>query len=198
MRAATTPGPTSVGPPPSRDELNKLLMPVMMWIHRRGGDRFQGMDRLYITTVGGRSGRQRTNLVARFDDGQGDWYVVASAGGAAQHPGWYHNLAAHPDRIWVQFGGTKRHVTVEQLSGDERSEVWEQVVARGTEFRSLPAQDRPRDPSAATHPSVMTPRSNRVVAEITPQGSLNLRRSPCGGPPRRLRVVAGGSGRAHG
>ena len=108
--------------------VNKLMMPVMMRIHRRGGDRFQGMDLLYITTLGARSGQQRTNPVARFEDGQGGWYVVASAGGAVQHPAWYHNLAAHPDQVWVEVGGTKRQVTVEQLSGDERSKVWQQVV----------------------------------------------------------------------
>ena len=101
--------------PPSL--VNKLMMPVMMRIHRRGGDRFQGMALLYITTVGAHSGQQRTNPVARFEDGQGGWYVVASAGGAAQHPAWYHNLAAHPDQVWVEVGGTKRQVTVEQLSG---------------------------------------------------------------------------------
>ena len=113
-------------------------MPVMMRIHRRSGDRFQGMDLLYITTVGARSGRQRTNPVARFEDGQGGWYVVASAGGAAQHPAWYHNVAAHPDQVWVQFGETKRRVKIEQLSGDERSEAWEQVVARAPNFGPYP------------------------------------------------------------
>jgi deazaflavin-dependent oxidoreductase (nitroreductase family) len=96
------------------------------------------MDLLYITTVGARSGRQRTNPVARFEDGQGGWYVVASAGGAAQHPAWYHNVAAHPDQVWVQFGETKRRVKIEQLSGDERSEAWEQVVARAPNFGPYP------------------------------------------------------------
>jgi len=86
------------------------------------------MALLYITTVGAHSGQQRTNPLARFEDGQSGWYVVASAGGAAQHPAWYHNLAAHPDQVWVEVGGTKRQVTVEQLSGDERSKVWQQVV----------------------------------------------------------------------
>jgi hypothetical protein len=52
---------------------NKLLRPVVMRLHRRGGDRFQGMDLLYISTVGAQSGRQHTNPVARFDDGQGGW-----------------------------------------------------------------------------------------------------------------------------
>ena len=95
--------------------VNKLVMPIMMRIHRRGGDRFQGMDLLYLTTVGARSGQQRTNPVARFDDGHGGWHVVASAGGAAQHPAWYHNIAAHPDQVWVEFGGKKHRVKVEQF-----------------------------------------------------------------------------------
>ena len=118
--------------------VKKLLMPVMMRIHRRGGDRFQGNDLLYITTVGARSGQQRTNPVARFDDGQGGWYVVASAGAAAHHPAWYHNIAAHPDQVWVEFGGTKRQVSVEQLSGDERREAWEQIVTRSPSFGAYP------------------------------------------------------------
>jgi hypothetical protein len=50
-----------------------------------------------------------------------------------------------------QFGGTKRRVKIEQLSGDERSEVAEQ--AAGHRISGLPAQDRPRDPGAG-YPSV--------------------------------------------
>lgn len=130
------PGTRGGRTPPSF--VNKLLMPVMMRVHRRGGDRFQGMDLLYITTVGAQSGKQRTNPVARFDDGRGGWYVAATANGAARHPGWYHNLAAHPDQVSVEFGGTKRQVHVEQLSGDERSTAWEQIVARSANFGSYP------------------------------------------------------------
>jgi deazaflavin-dependent oxidoreductase (nitroreductase family) len=130
------PGTRGAKTPPKL--VNRALMPVMMRVHRRSADRFQGMDLLYITTVGARSGRQRTNPVARFDDGKGGWYVVASAGGAAGHPAWYHNVAAHPDQVWVEFGGTKRQVKVEQLSGDDRSEVWQQVVARSPNFGAYP------------------------------------------------------------
>src|SRR4051794_24998060 len=114
--------------PPSL--VSKLLMPVMMRLHRRAGDRFQGMDLLYLTTVGAQSGRQRTNPVARFDDGRGGWYVVASAGGAAQHPGWYHNIAAHPDQVWVQFGGTKRQGAIAQPSGGRPGQAGQRGLAR--------------------------------------------------------------------
>ena len=62
------------------------MMPLMMRIHRRSGDRFNGMDLRYLTTVGARSGQPRKTAVARFDDGQGGWFIVASAAGAASHP----------------------------------------------------------------------------------------------------------------
>src|SRR6266481_3327744 len=52
-----------------------------------------GMSRnlLLVTTVGARSGRERTHPLAYFRDGDDAWLVIASAGGAPQHPGWYLN-----------------------------------------------------------------------------------------------------------
>ena len=47
----------------------------------------------------------------------------------------------HPDQVWVAFGETKRQVSVEQLSGDERREAWEQIVARSP--ISAPIRTRP-------------------------------------------------------
>ncbi len=118
--------------PPSL--LGKIMTPVMVWIHRRSGDRFAGMDLLYLTTVGARSGAHRGTPVARFDDGTGGWIIVASAGGAAQHPSWYHNIAAHPDQVQVEVGGTEHRVLVKQLDGEERAEAWSRVVEHVTRF----------------------------------------------------------------
>ena len=125
-------GTRGAQPPPSL--LTRLTTPLMVWIHRRSGDRFAGMDLLYLTTVGARSGALRTTPVARFDDGAGGWVIVASAGGAAQHPGWYHNIAAHPDEVNVEVDGTKHHVRVEQLEGVARSEAWARIVEQSPRF----------------------------------------------------------------
>jgi deazaflavin-dependent oxidoreductase (nitroreductase family) len=116
--------------------LGKLIMPLMMRLHRRAGDKFQGMDLLYLTTVGARSGQSRTNPVARFDDGGGGWIIVASFGGAAQHPSWYHNLVAHPDKVWVETAGSRQQVAVEQLAGDDRRQAWAQIVTRAPNFKT--------------------------------------------------------------
>lgn len=119
--------------PPKR--LLAVLMPVMKWVHRRSGDRFRGSDLLYLTTVGAKSGERRTNPVARFDDGKGGWLVVASFGGAARHPGWYHNIAAHPDRVEVEVRGVTRRVDVEQLEGPVYDAAWAHVTERSPSFR---------------------------------------------------------------
>lgn len=114
--------------------LARVLMPIMLWVHRRTGDRFRGSELLYLTTVGARSGQRRTNPLARFDDGRGGWLVVASFGGAARHPGWYHNIAAHPDQVWAEVSGTTHHVDAERLDGEEHDRAWAQITARSPDF----------------------------------------------------------------
>jgi deazaflavin-dependent oxidoreductase (nitroreductase family) len=118
----------------------KALMPVMEWIHRRSGDKFSGMDVLYLHTVGARSGEPRKSTVARMDDGSGGVYVVASFGGAQQHPAWYHNIAAHPEQVWMEFGGRKQHVSVRQLEGDERADAWARITRQVPRFNDYLAK----------------------------------------------------------
>jgi deazaflavin-dependent oxidoreductase (nitroreductase family) len=116
--------------------LSKVLGPLMLWIHRRSGNRFNGMDLLYLTTVGARSGQRRTSPVAHFSDGAGGWFIVASANGAARHPGWYHNIVANPDSVWAEVSGTTHRVRVEQLDGEPRERAWAEVVRRAPRYDS--------------------------------------------------------------
>jgi deazaflavin-dependent oxidoreductase (nitroreductase family) len=111
---------------------------LMIKIHRRSGDRFSGMDLLYLTTVGAKSGQKRVSPVARFADGDDAWLVVASNGGSAKNPSWYHNLRAHPDQVSMEFGGATRPVTVEELSGDRRDAAWQRIVATNPRFGGYP------------------------------------------------------------
>jgi deazaflavin-dependent oxidoreductase (nitroreductase family) len=114
--------------------LLKALMPILKRIHRRKGDRFRGTDLLYLTTVGARTGQPRTNPVARFDDGRGGWLIVASFGGAARHPGWYHNIVAHPDRVWAEVQNITHHVAVEQLAATAHDDAWAYITAQSRNF----------------------------------------------------------------
>lgn len=94
----------------------------------RLGDKFQGMDLLYLTTVGAKTGRSGNPPWPGSPDGEDAWLVVASAGRSARHPAWYHNIAAHPDQLWVEFGGRQLRVTATQLDGDAREQAWQRIT----------------------------------------------------------------------
>lgn len=116
--------------PEQREDTGMGLMKnVMIAIHKRTGDRFAGMDLLYLTTVGAKSGQERVSPVSRFADGDGAWLVVASNGGNDKHPAWYHNLRAHPNQVWFEIGGKRVHAHVEELDGARRDAALERIVA---------------------------------------------------------------------
>lgn len=128
MAFAKTPGGTRGARGASSNALTRMIMRAMTKWHRRSGDRFQGMDLLYLTTVGAKTGQERQSTVTRIADGEDAWLVVASAGGSAHHPAWYHNIAAHPDQVWVEFGDSRLRVTPTQLDGDERGRAWQRIT----------------------------------------------------------------------
>ena len=105
-----------------------FVLRAMKGWHRRTGDRFQGMDLLYLTTVGAKTGEKRQSSVTRFPDGDDAWLVAASVGGAARNPSWYYNIAAHPDQVWIEFGGRQMRVTPTQLDGDARAQAWQRIT----------------------------------------------------------------------
>jgi deazaflavin-dependent oxidoreductase (nitroreductase family) len=57
--------------------------------------RVLGCETVLLTTVGRRSGLERTVALFAFRDG-GSWVVVASRGGSRRIPDWYRNLVANP------------------------------------------------------------------------------------------------------
>src|SRR5437016_2843915 len=60
------------------------------------GHDWNGAPVLVLHTTGRRSGQIRKfPLIYGRDDN--DYVIVASKGGAPEHPGWYRNLVAHPD-----------------------------------------------------------------------------------------------------
>jgi deazaflavin-dependent oxidoreductase (nitroreductase family) len=103
-------------------------------IRRKPGGKFMGFNALILTTVGRKTGLERTNPVGWFPGKDGSWLIVASAAGAAGNPAWYYNIAAHPDKVKIEVDGRTVAVAAEQLHGPQRAEAWEQVIAAAPRF----------------------------------------------------------------
>jgi deazaflavin-dependent oxidoreductase (nitroreductase family) len=93
-----------------------------------------GFRALILTTVGARTGAKRTNPVGWFPGPADSWLIVASAAGAARNPAWYHNIAAHPDKVTIEVDGRTVPVTAQQLHGAERDQAWQQITAAAPRF----------------------------------------------------------------
>jgi deazaflavin-dependent oxidoreductase (nitroreductase family) len=92
-----------------------------------------GRKLLLLTTVGNKSGKSRTVPVVPFFEG-GETYVIASMGGAPQHPAWYKNLLAKPE-VGVQVGADQwkaRAAVVDE--GAERDRLWKKITEEMPNF----------------------------------------------------------------
>jgi deazaflavin-dependent oxidoreductase (nitroreductase family) len=90
------------------------------------GTTLRGVPVIVLTSRGARSGKLRKTPLMRVEH-DGSYVVVASKGGAPQHPTWYHNLVADP-RVELQDGPHRHDYVARELSGEERSQWWERAV----------------------------------------------------------------------
>jgi len=87
-----------------------------------------------LTTVGARTGRERTSVLGGFEEQDGSWLVVGSKGGSRTHPAWFINLAKNPDNVWLEVGNRKFRVLPELLKGDEYEAGYRRVVADSPQY----------------------------------------------------------------
>ncbi|MEP7115676.1 MAG: nitroreductase/quinone reductase family protein [Ilumatobacteraceae bacterium] len=92
-----------------------------------------GMPVVELTTVGRKSGKQRsTMLTSPLVEGD-NVMLVASYGGDDRDPAWFSNLVAHPD-VDVVMSGSRRQMHARVAQGDERTRMWEALTAKHANY----------------------------------------------------------------
>ncbi len=81
---------------------------------------------LLLTTTGRKSGRQITTPLIYGADGDRQ-VVIASKGGAPEHPAWYLNLLANPN-VGVQVAERKFKAVARAVTGAERARLWQMMT----------------------------------------------------------------------
>jgi deazaflavin-dependent oxidoreductase (nitroreductase family) len=118
---------------------------AQVWLYRRTNGRVGGRWRvmagfrkpvpvLLLDHVGRKSGTKFTTPLLYLEDGA-DLVVVASQGGLAKNPQWFHNLRASPD-TQVQVGAELRLVRARVASPDERAALWPRLVELYADFET--------------------------------------------------------------
>ena len=92
---------------------------------------FPGMEprtvpSLLLVTRGRKSGAKHLFPLFYGNAGNG-WFIVASKGGAPDHPGWYKNLLVNPE-VELQIGTKTVKARARTVSGAERQKLWDDAV----------------------------------------------------------------------
>jgi deazaflavin-dependent oxidoreductase (nitroreductase family) len=87
-----------------------------------------GMPVVIVTTRGNKSGKIRKTPLMRVEH-DGEYALVASKGGAPDHPVWYYNLVGDPTAVAIQDGPEPLDMEVRLVTGAEKATWWERAVA---------------------------------------------------------------------
>ncbi|MEE8311962.1 MAG: nitroreductase family deazaflavin-dependent oxidoreductase [Candidatus Binatia bacterium] len=110
----------------------KIHPKLYRWTGGRFGGRLMGLPVLLLTTRGRRSGEPRTKALTYLPRGD-DFIVIASYLGEPKHPAWWLNLTADPEAEVLVRGETVS-VRSREAEGEERTELWREVVARTPDY----------------------------------------------------------------
>jgi deazaflavin-dependent oxidoreductase (nitroreductase family) len=109
-------------------------------LYKLSGGRFlwttsnkRGWGALRLTTVGRKTGRERSVIVGYIEDGP-DLVLVAMNGWDEGHPAWWLNLKAHPDAVVRMPDAESRNVHAHEVEGGSRDRLWQRWAAVQSEL----------------------------------------------------------------
>ena len=114
----------------------KLFQGMQIFMYRQSkgkrGGFMRGMPLLLLTTIGRKSGKQRTVPIMYLRDGE-NYVVIASNGGRDSFPAWFLNLKSHP-QVTIEVDGISRSAIAQQANPEEQQRLWPQLVEKAAFF----------------------------------------------------------------
>jgi deazaflavin-dependent oxidoreductase (nitroreductase family) len=127
-------------------------------LYRISGGRFlwttaskRGWGALHLTTVGRKSGRERSVILGYLEDGA-DLVTLAMNGWDEGDPSWWLNLQAHPEAVVRLSGQQSRPVRARRAEGAERDRLWQLWVAIDPQQDAYAAQRSTETPVVVLEP----------------------------------------------
>jgi deazaflavin-dependent oxidoreductase (nitroreductase family) len=115
------------------------------------GGMFDGKSLLLLHHVGAKSGTDRIAPLVYLPDGD-RYVIIASKGGAPEHPAWFHNLKAHPETE-IEVGAEKLRVVATVVDGDERERLYATMVEGEPQFAEYQEKTTRQIPVVALTPA---------------------------------------------
>ncbi len=110
--------------------LFRSILSIYVFLYRRTGGKFGGKVRglpvLLLTTIGRKTGKQRTTPLGYFED-NGGYVITASNAGFNTNPGWFHNVKSNLRAI-IQVNERQFEVSAEIAGSEKRHQLWARLM----------------------------------------------------------------------
>lgn len=127
-------------------------------LYRLSGGRFlwttsnkRGWGALRLTTIGRRSGQERSVIVGYVEDGP-NLVTVAMNGWDEGHPAWFLNLESTPDAVVQLAGGVPCPVRAHTAVDEERARLWRRWVGVDPQLDAYAAKRSTETPVVVLEP----------------------------------------------
>jgi deazaflavin-dependent oxidoreductase (nitroreductase family) len=135
-----------------RDDFNRAIVDEFRANRGRVGGPLAHTPILLLHHIGAKSAIERVTPLVCNRRPDGRYVIIASNGGSATHPAWYHNLRARP-RAEVEVGTETFWVRAAELDGPERDAVWSELVAASPSLRDYQTRTQRQIPLLALTPA---------------------------------------------
>jgi deazaflavin-dependent oxidoreductase (nitroreductase family) len=105
-----------------------------------------------ITMTGAKTGKQRLVPLMRVEH-DGRYAIIASKGGAPEHPTWYRNVTANPT-VTLQDGTTVGTFKAREVEAAERAAWWDRAVEAYPPYTEYQENTQRRIPVLVLEPAV--------------------------------------------
>jgi deazaflavin-dependent oxidoreductase (nitroreductase family) len=130
------------------------------------GGYFANNTLLLLHTTGAKSGKERVNPLATYEDDE-RLVIIASKGGAPSNPDWYYNVVANP-MVEVEYGTEKFQAKATVTSEPERSELFKKMVSR------MPGFAEYREKTSRVIPVITLTRVTETSEDIGSQHTMSM------------------------
>ena len=116
---------------------------------------------LLLTTTGAKTGKQRT-MPLLYIKTEAGIAIIGSRFGSTRHPGWYHNLRAHPEAV-IEIDGERTNYVARDADEDERRAIWTRAVRMYSGYERYSARAGRRIPIMVLTPAAAPRRAGATV-----------------------------------
>lgn len=130
--------------------LRNLFVSLYRLSNGRVGGHMAGLQVLLLTTIGRKSGVERTTPLGYFIQ-DGNYIITASNAGSDANPAWFHNLRANP-RVKLEIQDQHFEAVAEVAPQEKRTPLWSKLISLSPYYANYTKKTNREIPMVVLHP----------------------------------------------